>query len=147
MRYPAIITKERKATLAEFPDCPGCQTFAEPGESIEVQAADALAGWLESELAEGRTPPRPGKRLPKKGMWIEVPPLLAVRLALRRAREDASLSQAELAKRAGVSQPMIAQLEHPDSNPTIQTLQKVARALGASLHVSLELTGSGQARY
>jgi len=26
MRYPAIITKEGKKTLASFPDCPGCQT-------------------------------------------------------------------------------------------------------------------------
>ena len=43
------------------------------------------------------------------------------------------------AKRAGVSQPAIAQLEHPDSNPTVETLQKVARALGATLLVSLEL--------
>jgi DNA-binding XRE family transcriptional regulator/predicted RNase H-like HicB family nuclease len=139
VRYPATITREGKATLAELPDCPGCQTFAEPGESIHAQAGEALTGWLESELAEGRTPPRPGRRLPKNGIWVEVPPLLAVRLTLRMAREDAGLSQAQLARRAGVSQPAIAQLEHPDSNPTIQTLEKVARALGATLRVSLDL--------
>ena len=34
MQYPAIITQEGKQTLAEFPDCPGCQTFADPGEDI-----------------------------------------------------------------------------------------------------------------
>ena len=139
MRYPAAISKEGKYTYATFIDCPGAMTQADPGESIEAQAADLLEGWLESELAAGRTPPRPRRKLPKGGIWVEVPPLLAVRLSLRMAREDAGLSQAQLAKRAGVSQPAIAQLEHPDSNPTIQTLQKVARALGASLRVSIEL--------
>ena len=138
MRYPAAITREGKYTYATFVDCPGAMTQADPGESIEAQAADLLEGWLESELAAGRTPPRPGRRLPKSGIWVEVPPLLAVRLTLRMAREDAGLTQAQLAKRVGVTQPVIAALEHPDSNPTIQTLEKVARALGANLQVSIE---------
>ena len=34
MRYTAVVTKEGKQTLAEFPGCPGCQTFADPGEDI-----------------------------------------------------------------------------------------------------------------
>ena len=138
MRYPAIITKEGKATLAEFPDCPGCQTFAEPGEDIRSQAADALRGWLESELAEGRTPPVPRARLPRGGIWVAVPPPLAVRISLKRARAAAGLTQAQLAKRVGISQPAIAALEHPDSNPTLETLEKVARALGARVEVSIE---------
>ena len=64
MRYPAIITKEGKKTLAHFADCPGCQTEADPGEDIAVQAADALTGWLESHLLLGRVPPRPSARKP-----------------------------------------------------------------------------------
>jgi len=119
-------------------------TQANRGESIETQAADLLEGWLESELAAGRTPPRPRRRLPKGGIWVEVPTLLAVRLALRMAREDAGLTQAQLAKRVGVSQPVIAALEHSDSNPTIQTLEKVARALGGNLQVSIELARDGR---
>jgi len=145
MRYPAAITREGKNTLAEFPDCPGCQTFARPGESIEAQAADVLQGWLESELLEGRTPPMPRQRLPRGGIWVEVPPLLAIRIAIKRARTAAGLTQAQLAKRVGVTQPAIAALEHPDSNPTLQTLEKVARALGANLQVSLEPAGKKSA--
>jgi predicted RNase H-like HicB family nuclease len=56
MRYAAIVTKEGRATLAEFPDCPGCQTFAEVGEDIQVQAADVLHGWLEATLVAGEAP-------------------------------------------------------------------------------------------
>ena len=38
-----------------------------------------------------------------------------------------------------VSQQQIAKLENPESNPTIGTLEKVARALGASLEIGLVL--------
>ncbi|MDQ3264465.1 MAG: type II toxin-antitoxin system HicB family antitoxin [Myxococcota bacterium] len=146
MRFGAILTKEGGATLAHFPDCPGCATQADPGEDIAVQAEEALVGWLSVAL-EGRTPlPVPRKRFPAgaKVLWIELPPKLAVQIALKRARADAGISQTELARRAGVSQPAIAQLENPDSNPTIETLQKVAKALGARLEVTLE---RGTARF
>jgi DNA-binding XRE family transcriptional regulator/predicted RNase H-like HicB family nuclease len=138
MRYAAVITKEGRNTLAEFPDCPGCQTFAEPGESIAAQAEDALSGWLEAHLATGDVPPRPGRRPPKgKILWVEVPARLAVKIYLRWARADARLTQSEVAKRAGVSQQQIAKLEHPKANPTIETLEKVAAALGARVEVAI----------
>jgi transcriptional regulator with XRE-family HTH domain len=64
---------------------------------------------------------------------MPVEPKLAVKLELRWMREDLGLTQAELAKLAGVSQRAIAQLESPDSNPTIDTLNRVARAMGAQI--------------
>jgi len=48
MRYPAIITFEGDAALAEFPDCPGRQTFSRPSEDdggIEFMAKDARDHW------------------------------------------------------------------------------------------------------
>lgn len=63
---------------------------------------------------------------------------LAARLQLRWAREDAGLTQRELATRVGVSQQAIAKLESPDANLTLQTLERVAHALG--LEVELALT-------
>ena len=142
MKYPAIITTEGKQTLAAFPDCPGCQTFAGPGESIDAQARGALEGWLESMLAAGDIPAAAsGKVRQARGsrvLQVEVAPLLAMRLGLVWARRAAGLSQRQLAKRAGVSQQQIAKLEHPDANPTLETLEKVARALGARLLVEFE---------
>jgi transcriptional regulator with XRE-family HTH domain/predicted RNase H-like HicB family nuclease len=133
MRYPAIVTKEGKNLLADFPTCPGCHTFAPPGHDIEHEAKEALELWLESNLQERMLPPRPPRTFKaKKGtvLWVPVEPKLAVKLELRWMREDLGLTQAELAKLAGVSQPAIAQLESPDSNPTIDTLSRVARAVG-----------------
>jgi transcriptional regulator with XRE-family HTH domain/predicted RNase H-like HicB family nuclease len=136
MRYPAVVTKEGKNVLADFPTCPGCQTFAPPGHAIEHEAKEALELWLETHLQERMLPPRPPRTFKaRKGtiLWVPVDPKLAVKLELRWMREDLGLTQAELAKLAGVSQPAIAQLESPDSNPTIETLNRVAGAMGARI--------------
>ena len=136
MRYPAVMTKEGRYTVAVFPGCPGCATQADPGERIEDQAAEALQGWLEAHLITGDVPPRPSRRAPRgKVLWVEVPARLAVKLQLRWERADAGLTQTELARRAGVTQQAIAKLEHPSANPTIATLEKVAAALGIRVEV------------
>ena len=52
MRYPAVVTKEGKNLLADFPTCPGCQTpsacvgsggVAESGETERVGGSSAAA--------------------------------------------------------------------------------------------------------
>jgi HTH-type transcriptional regulator/antitoxin HipB len=63
---------------------------------------------------------------------------LAAALEIRWARQDAGLSQAELGKRAGVKQQQIAKIENPDENPTLQTIEKVAKALGLIVSLGLE---------
>lgn len=142
MQYQAIITKDGPFTLAHFPDCPGCQTQAEPGQDILALAQDALEGWLEAHLVHGRVPPPPSARKhrvpPGAGSaLIPVSPALAIRIELRRARTDAGLSQAQLAARVGVSQQQIAALESPDSNLTLSTLEKVAAVLGREVQIGL----------
>lgn len=143
MRYQAIITKEGRATLAHFPDCPGCQTQADPGEDIYSLAQEALEGWLEAHLVRGQFPPVPsGKkyRAPSGGRSIEVTvsPTLAARIQLRAARQRAGLSQGALAKKVGVTQQQIAALESPDSNLTLSTLFAVAKALGQEVLIGIE---------
>ena len=85
----AIITKEGKITLATFPNRPGCQTKADLGGDVSIQAADSLRGWLEPHLLLGRVPPRPSTRKKGKVLWVEVPAALAVELLIRWARNDA----------------------------------------------------------
>jgi transcriptional regulator with XRE-family HTH domain len=54
------------------------------------------------------------------------------------ARRNAGLTQAELARRLGNSQAAVAQLEQPDSNPRIATLDRALRAAGAELLLSVQ---------
>lgn len=136
MEYRARITHEGTRTLAEFPDCPGCQTFAEKNESIEAMAEDALNGWLETHLLEARgAPPKPKT---KEGLAVRVRLGLAVKLELRWARVKAGLTQGEVGKLAGVSQQMVAKVEHPDYSAGIDVLERVARALGCDLNIALQ---------
>ena len=142
MHYVAYIAREGKNLLAEFPDCPGCQTFAGSGDDLAAAAREALEGWLEAHLATGRVPPRPvehtGAPAGQRVARVAVRPGLAASLQIRWARADARLSQRALGERAGVSQQQIAKLEDPDENPSLETLAKVARALGLEVDVAFE---------
>ena len=56
-------------------------------------------------------------------------------------RVAAGLSQTELAKRMGTSQPVIARIEGGGSTPTVDMLDRLARATGKRLEISLSQTG------
>jgi DNA-binding XRE family transcriptional regulator len=45
------------------------------------------------------------------------------------------LTQAELAKRCGIDQAEISRIETGNANPTARTLERIADALGADLHL------------
>jgi len=145
MRYPASVTREGKYYLAAFPDLPGCQSFAESVGELAREARDALTVRLRTDLADGEAPARPSTRLRlakgAKLLTVAVPAKLAVPLSIRWARQEAELSQAELARKLGVSQQQAAKLEQPDANPTIETLAKVAEALGGELELALVAAG------
>ncbi len=54
---------------------------------------------------------------------------------IKRSRLEAGLTQAELARRVEVTQPVIARLEREGANPRLQTLEKVIAATGQSLEL------------
>ena len=55
---------------------------------------------------------------------------------VRSLREAKGISQSELARRIGSTQPAIARLEAGGVAPTIETLERIAAALGLQLSVS-----------
>ncbi len=57
---------------------------------------------------------------------------------IKRARQTAGLTQAELAKRARMKQPEIARLEAAGANPRLSTLKRVVAATGQSLKLDLD---------
>jgi transcriptional regulator with XRE-family HTH domain len=61
--------------------------------------------------------------------------------AVRAARRRCGVSQAELARRAKTSQPSIARLEKGQVSPTVVSLDRIARALGAELVIDFEPVG------
>ncbi len=57
---------------------------------------------------------------------------------IRLARLRSGLSQRELSRRAGTSQPTIAAYEAGRKSPTLETLARVVRAAGLDLRIRLE---------
>jgi predicted nucleotidyltransferase/DNA-binding XRE family transcriptional regulator len=57
---------------------------------------------------------------------------------LRTAREDAGLSQTELARRSGVPQSMVSSYEAGKRQPALATLSKLIEATGHTLSLSLQ---------
>jgi transcriptional regulator with XRE-family HTH domain len=56
---------------------------------------------------------------------------------LRRLRDDAGLSQRELARLLGCQQPAIARLEAGGVRPGLTTLQRIGDALGFELQIHM----------
>jgi len=138
MFYQAKVSQEDDAWLAEFPDCPGCQTQSDTDWELKLMAKEAVEGWLEVQLIGGRCPPVPREHSGDAFMPVHIDPVLATRIQIRLARHEAGWTQQDLAERAGVTQQQIAKLEHPDCNASIGTLAKAATALGMVLDVRFE---------
>jgi predicted transcriptional regulator len=83
--------------------------------------------WLKEELQDE------GFRL----LWTEREAAYRVARELVRLRKKQGLSQSEVARRAGLKQPAIARLESGAVKPTLDTIQRVAHALGRELEINL----------
>jgi transcriptional regulator with XRE-family HTH domain len=57
---------------------------------------------------------------------------MAFHTLLKRLREEAGLTQAELSERSGLSQTGISDLEQGLNQPTLKTAQALAKALGVN---------------
>ena len=70
----------------------------------------------------------------------------AVARLLREERERQGLSMSIVAERAGISQQMVSYVEREQRKPTLDTLLRMAQALGIELPVLLERAHTGGVR-
>lgn len=140
MVYYARVTKEDGSEVAviRFADGTEVATQADEGEDLRALLVEALELRLESYLEDGNVPPRSVRGRGGKALAVAVSPTLAARIALRVARQEAGLTQGELARRAHVSQQAVAKLEKRGANPSVETLEKLAKAMGRRVEVSFE---------
>jgi len=84
------------------------------------------------ELLEKQSP-ESQQRIAKK---VEI---LRQEIALSQLREELNLSQTELARTIGVSQPTLAKMENPGNDPRLSTLKRYVAALGGELRIDVTL--------
>ena len=70
----------------------------------------------------------------------------ALASALLKARDDAHMTQEDVAKAMGTTQTVIARLESGRIMPSTRTLQRFAKATGMRLRISFEQEPSAQGR-
>ena len=64
-------------------------------------------------------------------------PLVRIGEIIRRLREARGLTQTALARRAGLSRMHVIRIERDDISPTLDTVEKVAKALGVTVRTLL----------
>lgn len=106
-------------------------------EDAEAMAKEALTGILESMLDDNIPIPKPAAIKGKDIHLIEPEPEVVTPILLKWAREEANLTQGELANRLGITYQAVQKLERSSANPTIKTLARVAKALGRELRVAI----------
>ena len=74
-----------------------------------------------------------------RAQYDALEPEFALLRTLIKARQEAGLSQTEVAKRMGTKPPSVARLESLNTphSPSIRTLKKYARAVGCRLEIHL----------
>ncbi len=79
-----------------------------------------------------------------KEKYDALEPEFMVMQAMIDARKEKGMTQQELAAATGISQADISRLEHGTGNPSIKTLQRVAKALQMALKIEfVPITGRG----
>jgi DNA-binding XRE family transcriptional regulator/predicted RNase H-like HicB family nuclease len=139
LAFPVRLTPEDDGTIM----VQGCEpftgvlTFGDDRAHALAMAREALTGVLEAMLDAGEAIPRPTQVEGPDIAYVTPEPTLVAPILLKWAREEARISQVELAERIGVSQQAYQKLERARSNPSIKTLARVARALGRELQLGI----------
>lgn len=135
--YPVIITKTKNALIAEFPDIPEAITVGASETNVLAWAQDALVVALTGYLDDRRDIPPPRK--PKaKQKTVELPPLVASKLAIYQAMRDQNVSQAELASRLRCDARQIRRLLDLDHHSRLDLIDDALHALGLRLIIDIQ---------
>ncbi len=78
------------------------------------------------------------EQVEESAAYVEAGHAFALGQAVYDRRSELGLSQAEVARRAGMAQPQISNIEGGDSVPTIPLLNRLVRALDAAMTIDLD---------
>ena len=140
--YPCDIVRDveefeatgREAYVVTFPDVPPAITGGLSwSESLEL-AEDCLGGALGIYVKLREDIPEPSPATDGQVM-IEVPPIVAAKLALYTAMRKQGITNVALAARLGVTENAVRRLVNPRHRSHITSVEKALRAVGRSLVV------------
>lgn len=121
--YTIELIREDEATwFARVVELPGCMTEGDSAADAAAMIQDAMSGWIELALADGRPIPAPRPHEEFSGKFVvRVPKSLHRDLVAAAARDDVSLNQfitVELARAVGHSSQHPALVKVKSSGPS-----------------------------
>jgi antitoxin HicB len=144
IRYPAKITydKDDGVYLVSFPDLKGCHTYGDTLTDALEMAREALSGYLASVFERGLKLPAATRPKGTAVYLVEPDTSVQIPIMLREVRKEEGLSQEEVAARLNISYQAYQKLENPNKcNPTVKTLEKIARVFGKGLFINMDKKG------
>jgi DNA-binding XRE family transcriptional regulator len=145
VRYPAVASSLKEGWTLSFRDFPELILTGAKPNLLLPRATQALTRKLSECLINGELPPQPSKRfrLLRNQRLVPIPVelTLSLQILLRWARADAGLTQAQLGERTGFSQPQIARIERPGAHPKLESIAKLAAAMGLVVEAVLSRRG------
>ena len=138
MHYAVRLTKDDNGTiLVTFPDVPEAVTFGDTKEEALARAPDALATAIEIYIKDRRPLPEPSASK-AAGPVVEIPPVMAVKVALYQAMRQQKVGKAELARRLHWHLPQVDRLLDVRHASRIDQLAAGLGAVGKRLLLTVE---------
>jgi len=134
LQYPARIHREEDVIWLEFIDLPTCFTQGETIEELKKNAREALSLHLHCMLEDNDEIPDPSNLQGKEIILVQPYYEVALPIMIKKRRKELNMSQKQAAEKMKVPYQTYQKIERGQRvNPTLKTLQKVARALGRTL--------------
>lgn len=138
MWYAGFLRHTHAGSVVRFPDFPDLTAHGADVREATGRAEELLDRHLAGLLTGGVVPPEPSDvsaERDERRLKVSLRPALAVMLQLRWMRQRQGLSLEQVAQRMGVSRQRVAHIESCADNWTLQTLDRMTRALGGELQV------------
>lgn len=132
--YPYVAVPEPEGGFfISFPDIPEALTGAATATEVESVARDALVTALSFCTDAGRPIPSPSRGHP----LVEVPVLVALKLALHDAMLARGMSNVALARQMGTDEKAIRRMRDPTQATKVDSLEAALRLLGRRAEVNV----------
>ncbi|MEN2977877.1 type II toxin-antitoxin system HicB family antitoxin [Tistrella bauzanensis] len=136
--YPIDLTPEDdgSAVTAQAPDIPGVTTWGDTAAEALHNVVDALAAGLEVAIERGE--PIPAPSAPRRGqVVVDLPPIVAAKLALYEAMRTQGIKKSELARRIGVDESLARRLLDLRHRSRIDQLERALGAVGLRMQMHI----------
>ncbi len=138
LRYRVELTPDdNDTTLAEVPGIPGTITFGRDKAEALDMALDAALTMLAAAMDDGEDIPPTDE--PQEGQpYIELPPMVVVKLAIYQAMKDQGVTQLKMAARLHTDAKSVRRLLDLDHRSRWDHLEMALESLGYQVKVQVE---------